>query len=42
MKDLIRNFLTPNPAFRPTTTEAIQLINNWYTSSEVPLNVRIP
>lgn len=42
MKDLIRNFLTPNPLYRPNTAEAIQIINNWYTSSEVPLNVNQP
>jgi AP2-associated kinase len=41
IKDFIRNLLTPNPAYRPTTEQAIQIINNWYTSEEVPLNVRI-
>jgi hypothetical protein len=31
--------LTPNPTYRPSAAEALQIVNNWYTLSEVPLNV---
>ena len=39
IKDLIRNLLTPNPQFRPSVDQMIQVMNNWYTMSEMPLNV---
>lgn len=41
IKDLIRNFLTPNPAFRPSLQEATAIVNNWYTMNEIPLNVTL-
>lgn len=31
--------LTPNPTYRPSAAEALQIVNNWYTLGEVPLNV---
>lgn len=33
VKDLIRNFLTPTPAFRTSLQEATAIVNNWYTMS---------
>lgn len=39
IKDLIRNFLTPNPTFRPSVQQALEIINRWYTLSDIPLNV---
>jgi AP2-associated kinase len=42
VKDLIRNLLTPNPLYRPSAAEALQIVNNWYTLGEVPLNVGCP
>ena len=40
MKDLIRNLLTPDPSYRPDAQQIQQIINNWFTFSEIPLNVR--
>jgi hypothetical protein len=40
MKDLIRNLLTPDPSYRPDAQQVQQIINNWFTFSEIPLNVR--
>jgi AP2-associated kinase len=42
IQDLIRNLLTPNPAFRPSVEEAMQLVANWNNLPSIPLNVLLP
>jgi AP2-associated kinase len=39
IKDLIRNFLTPNPIYRPGVQDALKIVNSWFTISSIPLNV---
>lgn len=41
IKDLIRNFLTPNPTFRISIEEGIQIIRRWNELSHIPLNVNV-
>ena len=41
LKDFIRNLLTTNPKYRPSVAESLQIINNWYAVSEIPLNVEM-
>lgn len=39
MCDLIRLMLTPNPSYRPTIIDIVNILNNFYNYSEIPLNV---
>lgn len=38
IKDLIRHMLTPNPTFRPSALELIELLKGWGRISQVTLN----
>ncbi len=38
MNDLIKNMLTPDPKYRPSAVELLDLINNYFNIKTIPLN----